>query len=488
MPSAQDCADRLREQAYKTLLPQIKDLEEELQNVRSSLSNGIHQLGQKLDVLRHTELPTTELILGEILGEVIRQKELETNALALFAGGLRQKETQEEILAFLLDEAQKYSPRIALFSVRGDQCIGWSSRGYSESAAKTINSCAFLASECPQFKEALEAENPVTTQDLPDNEPLVSLKEETKGPWHIFALRVLQRPVALLLAGEANDISCNPDAFSILMDLTALRLENTALKILYELGAVKLEPVPQPIPVTEERSAEAIEQVFESQQPTVEEQVQEAISQTPDFAQEPVLAPEPEPIPEPVLAPEPEPIPEPVLAPEPEPIPEPVLAPEPEPIPEPVLAPEPEPIAEPEPVAEVVSAAPAAEAAAPPVSEVVETAAPAPPPEAPKVTPKEAEPIPEEEKLHSDAKRFARLLVSEIKLYNENPVAEGRANRDLYLRLKRDIDRSREMYEKRVSPTVSKKIDYFHDEIVRILGDNDPSTLGSDYPGPRVDS
>jgi hypothetical protein len=94
----------------------------------------------------------------------------------------------------------------------------------------------------------------------------------------------------------------------------------------------------------------------------------------------------------------------------------------------------------------------------------------------------------DEEKLHTEAKRFARLLVSEIKLYNEHHVLEGRENRDLYLRLKRDIDRSREMYEKRVSPQVSRKIDYFHDEIIRILGDNDPSTLGSDYPGPRVES
>ena len=96
--------------------------------------------------------------------------------------------------------------------------------------------------------------------------------------------------------------------------------------------------------------------------------------------------------------------------------------------------------------------------------------------------------MPEEEKLHSDAKRFAKLLVSEIKLYNESRVVEGRENRDIYIRLKRDIDRSREMYEKRVSPVVAQKIDYFHDEIIRILGDNDSSALGSDYPGPRVES
>jgi hypothetical protein len=113
----------------------------------------------------------------------------------------------------------------------------------------------------------------------------------------------------------------------------------------------------------------------------------------------------------------------------------------------------------------------------------------APPPAAPPlITPKPVELVSEEEKLHTEAKRFARLLVSEIKLYNEQRVLEGRENRDVYVRLKRDIDRSRDMYEKRVSPTVSRKIDYFHDEVIRILGENDPSALGSDYPGPRVES
>lgn len=94
----------------------------------------------------------------------------------------------------------------------------------------------------------------------------------------------------------------------------------------------------------------------------------------------------------------------------------------------------------------------------------------------------------EREKLHNDAKRFARLLVSEIKLYNEQKVLEGRKHRDLYDRLKEDIDRSREMYRKRVSPVVSKSVDYFYDELVRQLGENDASALGSDCPGPMLES
>ena len=92
----------------------------------------------------------------------------------------------------------------------------------------------------------------------------------------------------------------------------------------------------------------------------------------------------------------------------------------------------------------------------------------------------------EEEQLHNNARRFARLLVSEIKLYNEQKVSEGRRNNDLYDRLKEDIDRSRQMYEKRVVPSVAAKFDYFYDELVNTLAEGDPSKLGSDHPGPSV--
>ncbi|MFY9556620.1 MAG: hypothetical protein WAV20_24750 [Blastocatellia bacterium] len=95
-------------------------------------------------------------------------------------------------------------------------------------------------------------------------------------------------------------------------------------------------------------------------------------------------------------------------------------------------------------------------------------------------------PVSEEEKAHNDARRFARLLVSEIKLYNEQKVAEGRRSADLYDRLKEDIDRSRQMYEKRVTSDVAAKFDYFYDELVGTLAEGDPSKLGSDCPGPSV--
>lgn len=95
--------------------------------------------------------------------------------------------------------------------------------------------------------------------------------------------------------------------------------------------------------------------------------------------------------------------------------------------------------------------------------------------------------VPESERrLHNDARRFARLLVSEIKLYNEQKVTEGREAGDLYERLKEAIDRSREMYDKRVQPAVASKFDYFHYEVVNSLADGQDSKLGAGYPGATV--
>jgi len=91
-----------------------------------------------------------------------------------------------------------------------------------------------------------------------------------------------------------------------------------------------------------------------------------------------------------------------------------------------------------------------------------------------------------EQKTHRDARRFAKLLVSEIELYNKAKLAEGRTNKDIYNRMKLDIERSRQAFEQRFGKSVGKQFDYFHDELVRTLAEDDPSLLGSDYPGPSM--
>jgi hypothetical protein len=88
---------------------------------------------------------------------------------------------------------------------------------------------------------------------------------------------------------------------------------------------------------------------------------------------------------------------------------------------------------------------------------------------------------PEDQDVHSKAQRFARLLVDEIKLYNQAKVSEGRKNRDLYDRLKEVIEKSRVTYQKRYGSTVAASGNYFHHEIIRSLAEDDLSIMGANF-------
>src|SRR5271169_4107335 len=88
---------------------------------------------------------------------------------------------------------------------------------------------------------------------------------------------------------------------------------------------------------------------------------------------------------------------------------------------------------------------------------------------------------PEDADVHRKAQRFARLLVDEIKLYNQAKVAEGRRNKDLYDRLKEDIDKSRGTFQKRYGNTAAASGDYFHHELLRSLAEDDISIMGSNF-------
>lgn len=95
-------------------------------------------------------------------------------------------------------------------------------------------------------------------------------------------------------------------------------------------------------------------------------------------------------------------------------------------------------------------------------------------PDAPAHTPGRSEDSADE---HAAARRYARLLVSEIKLYHESQVAEGRRERDLATRLGGEIARVRTLYEQRVPPEVRQSTDYVHEELIRMLADGDASLL-----------
>jgi flagellar biosynthesis/type III secretory pathway protein FliH len=91
----------------------------------------------------------------------------------------------------------------------------------------------------------------------------------------------------------------------------------------------------------------------------------------------------------------------------------------------------------------------------------------------------ESRPAGDEASVEEDAsaRRYARLLVSEIKLYHEAAVVDGRRDRDLATRLGGEIARARVLYEQRVPPQVRERADYFHDELVRTLANGDATLL-----------
>jgi hypothetical protein len=88
----------------------------------------------------------------------------------------------------------------------------------------------------------------------------------------------------------------------------------------------------------------------------------------------------------------------------------------------------------------------------------------------------------DEDELHKKARRFAKLLVEEIKLYNQPRVEEGRQHKDLYDRLRVDIEKSRSTYDKRYAESPVASANYFTQELIRILADNDVSLMGAGFP------
>jgi len=77
------------------------------------------------------------------------------------------------------------------------------------------------------------------------------------------------------------------------------------------------------------------------------------------------------------------------------------------------------------------------------------------------------------------ARRYARLLVSEIKLYHEAAVTEGRHEHNLVERLGSEIERARKLYEERVPIEIRSRADHFGQELVRTLANGDPALLGA---------
>ena len=77
------------------------------------------------------------------------------------------------------------------------------------------------------------------------------------------------------------------------------------------------------------------------------------------------------------------------------------------------------------------------------------------------------------------ARRTARLLVAEIRLFHEPVVNEGRKQGNLLSRLAPEIERARQAYNQQVPAGVRGETDYFHQELIRTLAGGDATLLGN---------
>lgn len=401
---------------------------------------------------------------------------------------INEQKSQAEILKALVNRASSFAPRVAFFVVKGDQATGWRGRGFEgtvgDQAIQQISLALSADTVIGSAAKALTTWSGGPGSHSEDHMLVNRLGEEPPQRIVAIPLAVRGRAVAVLYADSAG------------LDSESINLE--ALETLVTVSAMAVELLSVARAAAPKRAAE-------------------------EAAPAPVEAAPVEPAPQPSYAPasEYEAAP-PVAAPEPafEATPEPSFQPVPEPAfeatPEPTFEPVPEPSFSGADTIQSYDAGPAeagslmdgAEEATTPAAFATETSGvvvdeaqswgSAPVEEAPAAAPRrrfgQDVELPvevrddEERRLHNDARRFARLLISEIKLYNEQKVAEGRVEHDLYDRLREYIDRSREMYDKRVKAEVASRYDYFHGELVNTLAEGDVSKLGSNYPGATVNA
>jgi hypothetical protein len=409
---------------------------------------------------------------------------------------IEKQRSQAEVLSTLLVNVAGFADRVALFVIKNEQAIGWRIC----EASDPTNLEAIRGVVLPLSSENLLSQA-VRSRALWNGAPEShsgnrALMDQLGGsPQNLAAIPLIARGkvVAVLYADSAS-----PDPNTIGLDAIELLARVAAMAVdLVASGHAPAAPVSEfEAAMPSAPAASEMEMPAPAQAPAVEEEI--------EVKPEPAYVPHVE-----LQAPRVfvEPIVEPI---DEQAVPEPVKAKVTESVEETLAEAPPETAAEEETRLTTEPEAPAAIEAAPEVQPTPPPAETEPAPElqptplAPGFTSPYAAPLgssrrygvtepelpievgEEERRLHNDARRFARLLVSEIKLYNEPKVREGRNNGDLYDRLREDIDRSRQMYNKRVAPPVAARHDYFHQELVNTLAEGDPAKLGASYPGASV--
>ncbi|MFL6215587.1 MAG: hypothetical protein ACJ74J_17025 [Blastocatellia bacterium] len=460
---------RLRQRIEELVRSRVGVLEQDISRLQREINQSFTQLLERTDVA--ASMPEGDELLAQISAEVTAQVD-QAAAESVRLGAdiallrdsvveLNEQHTQAEVLNALVARVANFAPRVVLFVVKGANALAWTARGLDETVGNaSVRGLTVSLQSDTVLRGALNAQQ--TFYGSPDQQAENSLvfgKLANLRPQRVLGvpLKVRGKAAAILYAdsAERGEAAINVEAIELLVNTAGMVVELVSLRARMVEG-LQAKPAAQAPPPAK-----------------------------------PVEPPAPPPAP-PVAAQPPAPVPPPPVIERPAPPTndwqfQAAGAPEPPPAPRSFA-----PAAEPQDVHPSPPPAPPSRMSGDLWGARQSGAlnAPVEPPRAtesaPSFTPRSAADMSDEEKAHNDARRFARLLVSEIKLYNEQKVAEGRRNNDLYDRLKEDIDRSRQMYEKRVTASVAAKFDYFYDEMVNTLAEGDAARLGSDHPGPSV--
>jgi hypothetical protein len=92
----------------------------------------------------------------------------------------------------------------------------------------------------------------------------------------------------------------------------------------------------------------------------------------------------------------------------------------------------------------------------------------------------------EDQKLHLQAQRMARVRVAEMRLYHEVNVRSGLARGDIYGALQNEIDAARDEFRRSFLSNSPSMVDYLHLEMLHSLAHDEDRVLGHNYPGPMV--
>ena len=456
----------LRHELESYIEGRIGGIKQEIAALQSQLNESLsrmldRQSEEQLDgslaasVLEHLRAAREEGI-DQAASESSRAKASSDMAIVKAAiSEVDEQDSQAGILKVLVNRAASFAPRVAFFVIKGEQSIGWRARGFQGTVGdNAIHQMSFPVAADTSVGHAARSRDSWSGSSTshPENHLILNrLGEEPPSRIVAVPLVVRHRTVAVLYADSAD---LDSDAINLEALETLVRVSGMAVELLVARSAPAAQPAapaeaapPAEVAAPEKQPSYTPAVEYDEITPVVEESAPAA--QVTEFE----ATPEPQ-----------------------------------------YVAPEVEYQPEPQPYVAEIEATPA-EVEAPSV-EIAADLAPPVEASAPATTPRRRYgqdvelPVEvgsdEERRLHNDARRFARLLVSEIKLYNEQKVVEGRSQGDLYQRLREYIDRSRDMYDKRVKPEVAQRYDYFHNELVSTLAEGDEAKLGSAYPGATV--